>query len=143
MPSSVHVGFNVLRHLHDKINTLHIFVVRAEFLYEFEDESDIFIAKQIVTETTAYLLSVEERHKTIDITSVLCTTEKILLLLNVKLDWKNVCYMIYNYPSFAPGLESLDAQSAPGMSYFSFKVRKCPIFKVLDLKRKRLSPLVF
>ena len=32
--------------------------------------------------------------------------------------------------------KSLDAQSEPGMSYFSFKVQKCPIFKVLNLKKE-------
>ena len=32
-------------------------------------------------------------------------------------------------------LEPLYAQSAPGMSHFSFKVQKCPIFKVLNLKK--------
>ena len=29
-------------------------------------------------------------------------------------------------------LKSLDAQSAPGMNYFSFKVQRCPILKVLN-----------
>ena len=33
-------------------------------------------------------------------------------------------------------LKSFDAQSPPGTSYFSFKVQKCPIFKVLNLKKK-------
>ena len=33
-------------------------------------------------------------------------------------------------------LKSLDAQSPPGMGYFSFKVQKCPIFKVMNLKKE-------
>ena len=36
-------------------------------------------------------------------------------------------------------LESLDAQSAPGISYFSLKVQKCPIFKVLNLKKEKFN----
>ena len=38
-------------------------------------------------------------------------------------------------------LESLNAQSAPGMSYFSFKVRKCPVIKVLHLNKENLNGL--
>ena len=36
-------------------------------------------------------------------------------------------------------IKSLDAQSAPGMSYFSFKLQKCPIFKVLNLKNENFN----
>ena len=38
-------------------------------------------------------------------------------------------------------LKSLDAQSAPGMTYFLFKVRKCPILKVLNLKKEIFNGL--
>ena len=33
------------------------------------------------------------------------------------------------------------AQSASGMSNFSFKLQKCPVFKVLNLKRENLNGL--
>ena len=33
-------------------------------------------------------------------------------------------------------LKSSDPQRAPGMSYVSFKVQKCPIFEVLNLKKE-------
>ena len=36
---------------------------------------------------------------------------------------------------------SLDAQSAPGMSHFSFKVQKLPIFKVLNLRKENFNRL--
>ena len=34
---------------------------------------------------------------------------------------------------------NLDAQSAPGMSYFSFKVQKCPIFNVPNPNRENFN----
>ena len=38
-------------------------------------------------------------------------------------------------------LSSVDAQSAPGMSHFSFKVQKLPIFKVLNLRKENFNHL--
>ena len=38
-------------------------------------------------------------------------------------------------------LSSLDAQSAPAMSHFSFKVQKLPIFKVLNLRKDNFNRL--
>ena len=38
-------------------------------------------------------------------------------------------------------LSSLDAQSALGMRYFSFKVQNLPIFKVLNLRKKNFNRL--
>ena len=36
-------------------------------------------------------------------------------------------------------LSSLGAQSAPRIGHFSFKMQKCPIFKVLNLKKENFN----
>ena len=38
-------------------------------------------------------------------------------------------------------LSSLDAQSAPGMRHFSFKVQNLPVFKVLNLRKENFNRL--
>ena len=49
-------------------------------------------------------------------------------------------YKLYmEYKTTAKLKQPSDAQSAPGMSYVSFKVQKCPIFKVLNLKKEKFN----